>query len=324
MLTQIQDTTVAAFHAGEQEMQARYGVREQLSELGKRVIRNHLIEQHRKFYEDLSFLFVGTVDEQNRPWASVLSGQPGFINSPDDKSLAINAGIIPGDPLQENLSAGVDIGLLGLMFNVRRRNRMNGTVRSVKDNGFEVEVVQSFGNCPKYIQQRDFFVPDSIEDNKTQIRVFKENHISVHEKKLIEKSDTLFIASQYSDEQAKANQGVDVSHRGGKPGFVGIEDDRTLLIPDFTGNNFFNTLGNLLLNPKAGLLFMDFDKGHLLYMTGETEIVFSGKELDSFQGAERLIRFTLDESILLEKALPYQWQLKEYSKFLKGTGSWNR
>ena len=71
---------------------------------------------------------------------------------------------------------------------------------------------------------------------------------------------------------------VDVSHRGGKPGFVRVGDDGTLTIPDFVGNFLFNTLGNLLLNPRAGLVIADFGTGDMLFLSGVTEIVWSGPE----------------------------------------------
>jgi uncharacterized protein len=115
---------------------------------------------------------------------------------------------------------------------------------------------------------------------------------------------------------------VDVSHRGGKPGFVRVSDDRTLMIPDFSGNLHFNTIGNLLLNPNAGLLFLDFDHGDLLYLTGCVEIVWQGKEVDSYASAERLLHFYLTRGYRAEGSLPLRWSAPEFSPFLKNTGTW--
>ena len=76
----------------------------------------------------------------------------------------------------------------------------------------------------------------------------------------IARSDTLFVATQAPAEAAgpdvQTSRGADVSHRGGRPGFVKLEDELTFLVPDFTGNFFFMTLGNLQLNPRAGVLFI--------------------------------------------------------------------
>ena len=53
-----------------------------------------------------------------------------------------------------------------------------------------------------------------------------------------------------------AGEGLDSSPRGGRPGFVQVADERTLLIPDVTGNNRLDTLENLLVDPRIGLLFL--------------------------------------------------------------------
>ena len=82
--------------------------------------------------------------------------------------------------------------------------------------------------------------------------------------------------------------GVDISHRGAPPGFVTIEEDGALVIPDYNGNGFFNTLGNLLLQPKAGLLFPNFETGEALQLTGATAVVWEGPQIAQHKGAERV------------------------------------
>ena len=101
-----------------------------------------------------------------------------------------------------------------------------------------------------------------------------------------------------------------------------IADERYLTFPDLSGNNHFNTLGNLQLNPRAGLLFIDFKNGDLLYLTCSAEIIWDSEELKYFTGGERLLRFTLDEGMLIEGAMPVRWNLLEYSPNLELTGSW--
>ena len=64
-----------------------------------------------------------------------------------------------------------------------------------------------------------------------------------------------------------AAYGADISHRGGRPGFVRVDGD-VLTIPDFRGNRYFNTLGNLIAEPRASLLFVDFETGDLLQLQG--------------------------------------------------------
>lgn len=78
-------------------------------------------------------------------------------------------------------------------------------------------------------------------------------------------ADTFFVASAHLDGPA------DVSHRGGRPGFVEFKDS-VLCIPDYAGNNMFSTLGNFALNPRAGLVFVDFESDRRLQITGNVRL----------------------------------------------------
>lgn len=147
--------TAPTFHEGERAVQARVGVQERLAELGPRVIRDFMPDQHRAFFEQLPFVIAGTVDARGQPWASVLVQPPGFMRSPQPRQLDVRARPLPGDPLAAHLAEGAAIGLLGLEPHTRRRNRMNGVVRRLGASGFSVDVRQSFGNCPNYIQARE-------------------------------------------------------------------------------------------------------------------------------------------------------------------------
>ncbi|TQV82295.1 pyridoxamine 5'-phosphate oxidase family protein [Denitrobaculum tricleocarpae] len=305
------------FHAGEQEAQERAGVRDRAERAGG-MIRDHMPEQHRDFFAQLETLFVGHVDQQGRPWASLLTGESGFIASDDPTQLQIQADILEGDPLRDSLQEGMDVGLLGLEFHSRRRNRMNGKLHSLRPGAFSVKVAQSFGNCPRFIQTRHLVARTGWRSGKqTRARV-----IGSAQRRLIEQADTFFIATQFSEGKGEAAEGVDVSHRGGKPGFLRIDGDAQILWPDFRGNALFNTIGNILLNPRCGLLLVDFEGGDLLYMTGQTEVIWEGPEVEAFDAAERLLRFTVEELIHLEDALPVKWEFEAYSRVLEKTGSW--
>lgn len=309
------------FHAGELAIQARLGVQEQMDKQGRRIIRAFLPEQHRQFFAHLPYVIVGTVDASGHLWASILVGQPGFLSSPDDRTLRVAAKPLLGDPLALILTKGIDIGLLGIELHTRRRNRINGVVTTTHTEGFEIRVGQSFGNCPQYIQARMYelneFDPTSPKP-VNEITAFSEL-----ERKTIASADTFFIATAYQDELAENAGGVDVSHRGGKPGFVRIDDNQTLTIPDFSGNFHFNTFGNLALNPHAGLLFVDFEQGDLLYLTGTAEVIWEGEEISTYAGAERLLRFRLERGYRVEGSLPLRWSAPEFSPYLHDTGSWS-
>ncbi len=318
--------TTPTFHTGELAVQQRVGVAARMADFGPRVIRDLMPDQHRDFFEQLPFVIVGTVDAAGQPWASVLAAPPGFIESPDAYTLELQAQPLAGDPLQQTLVDGAFIGLLGLEPHTRRRNRMNGTVQGVSATGFSVQLQQSFGNCPKYIQARE---PVYLPGKTVTPVMHSGTELDAVARRMIEAADTLFIASAYSGDASSTGDvadvgaagGVDVSHRGGKPGFVRVDADGTLTLPDFVGNFFFNTLGNLTVNPRAGLLFIDFDSGDLLYLAVKAEIVWDGPELQAFKGAQRLLRFKVQAMQRNESALPLRWGPTSLSPFLEAVSN---
>lgn len=298
-----EDTEGSPFHRGEQQLQARAGKRAAVETLGRRVIRDYMPEQHRRFYARLPFLVVGAVDSVGNPWATLLAGSPGFISSPDSQTLRIDAQPAEGDATREALQPGQAVGLLGIELNTRRRNRMNGHVIEQRARGFSVQVDQAFGNCPQYIHSRHVLPVESTQHLVRETRPF--DGLPLAAVKLVQSADTLFVAS-HLDAQHESG-GVDVSHRGGPPGFVQVED-HVLTVPDYPGNNHFNTLGNFLLNPRGGLVFPDFDSGDLLQLTGTVELLpaehAAVTKLDEAIGAWR---FTVSHGRWLRHALPYRF-----------------
>lgn len=338
------------FHTGEREIQTRLGVRDKMETIGRRFIRQYMPDQHRQFYQQLPFLILGSLDDQERPWASVVTGEPDFIHSPDEVTLVVNACPLPGDPLNDNLHEGSELGLLGIDLATRRRNRMNGRVSALTRrgtgaiapippipsialnlpdppnllSGFTITVTQSFGNCPQFIQKRQLhWLPERLAATHLKPQRYKQFTPSMGE--LVTQADAFFIATSYCDrtQPERVNQGVDVSHRGGKPGFVRLDNERTFTFPDFAGNNFYNTIGNLSLNPKVGVLFIDFEQGHLLTITGHAEIIWDQAAVAAYSGAERLVRITVDEMVYLPEILPFRWQFEDYSPSLGFTGEWS-
>jgi predicted pyridoxine 5'-phosphate oxidase superfamily flavin-nucleotide-binding protein len=320
----------APFHAGEIALQRRAGVHERLAEIGDRVIRDHMPEQHRELFRKLPTLIVGSVDEQRRPWASILIGRPGFIRDPDAYRLRIAARPGHGDLLCEHLLPGATLGLLGLEPQTRRRNRMNGRVMRIDERGFEVEVEQSFGNCPQYIQAR---TPEWIGDASAfeEARPVEQGgaHLGDPAKALVRAADTFFIATAAAPTESAEtprNAGADVSHRGGRPGFVRVDDmphGSVLTVPDFRGNHYFNTLGNIVAHPFAGLLFIDYDSGGLLQLGGRALVIEGGEEVRRIEGAQRLLRIAVERSVWSPGALPLRWSAPEPAPQLAATGVWS-
>lgn len=307
------------FHAGELAAQERAGKRERMAAVGGRVIRGEMPDQHREFFAQLPFLLLGAVDAAGTPWATVLAGSRGFARSPDPTHLRIDARPLPGDPLADALDAGASVGLLGIELHTRRRNRMNGIVSASDEAGLTVAVEQSFGNCPRYIQLRDFSL---VALPATPLPARRGEALDEAAIALLRGTDTLFIAT-YHDADAHTG-GADVSHRGGRPGFIRVDGERTLTFPDFNGNNLFNTVGNLVANPRAGIVVPDFGGGSLLHVGGRAEVIWDGPEVESFAGAERLVRLHVEQVVRRPGVLPLRWTFREYSPVLEATGSWKQ
>jgi uncharacterized protein len=294
------------FHAGELDAQALAG--ESSRGAG---IRDFMPDQHRDFFALLPYLFATGRDAQGKPIATMLTGPEGFVNSPSPNELAIAALPASGDPADAALGVGAPIGLLGLDLRTRRRNRANGTIRERGGSSLKVVVSQSFGNCAKYIQVRQHtFAPASAPTTEEL------GGLDAAASTLIAQSDTLFIASG-------SESGLDISHRGGRPGFVRIEGGR-LSVPDFAGNSYFNTFGNLLREPATSLLFLDFAKGDLLQLQGVAEIVWSGPELAGLDGAKRLLHVEVTRAWRRKAALPLRWGEPEPAPTTLATGSWRQ
>ncbi len=308
-----------AFHPGEQALQARVGVRERMAAVGAMVLRDHMPDQHRELFERLPTLLLGTLDEQGQPWATMLAGPPGFVHTPDGQHMQIATAPDSADPVLTQLAPGAAVGVLGLEPHTRRRNRMNGRVTAFGDQGqgqgqglgqgLGVEVVKSFGNCPKYIQARQPGLRSALVAPGPVQRLGAELDAAAVAR--VQHADTLFIASASAPRPgAGTSEGVDVSYRGGEPGFVHVAHTAggvVLSLPDYPGNQFFNTLGNLALHPLAGLLVVDYEEGGLLHIAAQAEVLWDDAARAPWPGAQRVLRLTVQRALWRPQVLPWRW-----------------
>jgi len=295
--------TPSPFHHGEQEVQERLGVRD-IESWARKVVRDHLPEQHREFYTSLPFLVVAARDKKGRPWVTLLDGAEKFITSPDARHLVIESKPAQGDALEDAFVIDADVGILGIELATRRRNRVNGRIFGNDQEAITFRVDQSFGNCPQYIREREWRRVDGTPSGKPT----SSSLLTSSQREWIESADTFFIASGYRGEGESDTYGMDASHRGGDRGFVQVLDDVTLRFPDYAGNNHYNTIGNLVLDPRAGYLFIDFETGSLLQLTGTTSIDWGSEELAKFPGARRLVTLDIKEIIELPAAVGLRWE----------------
>lgn len=306
--------TGSPWHAGEVRLQEQVGVAERMEVFGRKVIRDYMPDQHRAFYQQLPFIVAGAVDAQGKPWATLLEGPEGFVSSPDPQQLLIRTDLNGDDPAKPGFTSGGAIGLLGIELHTRRRNRLNGVIRQATAGQLEVAVEQSFGNCPQYIQLREYTRVDEPSGGRRDSTVLDADTIA-----MIEQADTFFVASYVEHENGQRS--VDVSHRGGRPGFVRVEGNR-LTIPDYAGNLHFNTLGNLLVNPVAGLLFVDFITGNVLQLCGRADVILDSPLITAFEGAERIWTLEVQQVVVRPAAISLRWAFHEYAPTSLMTGTW--
>jgi predicted pyridoxine 5'-phosphate oxidase superfamily flavin-nucleotide-binding protein len=259
-----------------------------------------------RFLSAQQLAVLSTMDAEGRVWASMRSGPPGFLRALDERTVEISGYSHHDDPLLANLAAHAEAGMIVIHLAARHRVRLNGEAQAHPDGRLTLHTQQVYGNCPQYIQARA--VTGDREVTPIPARFGK--GLDPRQRHSIEQADTLFIATVHP------HSGADASHRGGRPGFVCVENQTRLLFPDYRGNNMFNTLGNILSNPRTGLLFPDFQSGSALQLSGRARILWDDPRMKQFEGAQRLVEFDVERVIELPEATRLRFKFQGYSPML--------
>lgn len=291
------------WHEGELEVQHRAGVASKAEELTG-MIRTALPPSAQAFLSQRQFAVVSTIDKEGAIWASVLTGEPGFISVPDPRSIEARGGWVSSDPLVANLERNSNLGMLVIDFATRRRMRANGLATIRDGERLLLQLQQAYSNCPRYIQAR---TPYSVLPPTNAVSISSKN-LTEAQRDWIRSSDTFFIATAHPE------RGADASHRGGSPGFVRVEGDR-LIIPDYNGNSIFNTLGNIHVYPRGGLLFVNFESGRTLQLSGAVNINWDTEAARRFNRAERLLEVQIGKVIETENGSRLAFRFDSYSPF---------
>lgn len=297
------------FHSGERTVHDLLGV-QKIANSASTMIQQTLPKKFMNFLNGQNSFVMSSMDQRGRVWSSFLAGNPGIIQAIEADIVKINTKINEGDPLFLNILQHKEVGILVIDFASRIRIRINGKVSIVyPDGNFEIKIEQVFGNCPKYIQARrfEYKAVEEIVNKKLHPR----NTLNKKQQNWISESDTFIIASASSEEK------MDISHRGGMPGFVHVINEKTIIFPDYAGNMLFNTLRNIVQNPNVGLLFFDFNTGGTLQTTGEASIIWNIDKdiLSKFPGAQRLVQFQIIEVHEAPCYESYNWEFLNYSTF---------
>lgn len=293
------------FHCGELKAQKRAGVRLP-DDFANKMYKNFVPKTALGFLQQQPIVFLASIDSSGRVWASIIHGEPGFVDLEDERKLVIAGYTPPEDPLLKNVYDNGHIGALFMDFSNRRRLRVNGKATFDHDK-LVICSEQVYGNCPKYITTRTF--QSNMNNEKPVVTTFLTNQLNVDQMQWIETSDAFFIASTNNKKE------MDASHRGGNPGFVKVLNENSLLFPDYFGNNMFNTLGNIEVNAHVGLIFIDFKTRKTMQMTGRAKVLWEEGASIDFPGAERMVFLEIDNVIESNNVLSYTAELLELSPF---------
>ncbi|MFB6892852.1 pyridoxamine 5'-phosphate oxidase family protein [Kitasatospora sp. NPDC056327] len=290
-------STGTPYHPGERAAQARAGRTDRADHSG-RAVGGTVPAVAARFLTGRRVLVAGAADADGRLWATQLSGPAGFLRAAGERTVTVAARPAGDDPLAAALAGPAEIGTIALDPAGRRRMRVNG--RSVPDGrgGLVITAEQVYANCPKYIRRRD---PADRPGAGLPRRVAAGGALSTAQQLTAATADTFFVATTGPDGR------MDASHRGGPPGFLRVLGPDRLRWPDYPGNSMFMTLGNLELDPRAGLLLPDWETGGALLVTGEARTDWSDPAAAGLPGAERVVDLTVTGVVELADATPLTW-----------------
>ncbi|MFF7181281.1 pyridoxamine 5'-phosphate oxidase family protein [Streptomyces sp. NPDC008121] len=296
---------MGVYHHGERSVQERAGLLDHAG-FSSGAIKSEIPDIAVDFLAQQPMLVIGAADDHGALWASLLTGAPGFLTATGPASLTVDAAPPAGDPLHPALTRPARLGMIAIEPATRRRMRMNGTA-SPHGTGLHVDLDQVYANCPKYIQKRTpttaptADAPDPTRRHGTEL--------TPGQLAFVARTDTFFIATADRDGNA------DASHRGGHPGFLQALSPTRLRWPDYVGNAMFGTLGNLEVNPRAGLLLPDWSTGTLLQLTGTATVDWDPGHAAAVPGAQRIVEFTVEHAVQSDHASPLRWTAPQYSRF---------
>lgn len=288
MMSENHRPAVVGFHDGELAVQQRAGVQAEAARLSGMLEPVGLRRGVAAFLTDRSFAVITGRDAADRLWISPLTGRPGFLQASSPTTLTVHTALPDGDPLHD-LPPGQSVGLIVIEFAARRRVRINGILNRASADQLVVDVEQAYGNCPQYIQQR--FVAPEAGGTAGPRDIRRGAALGEDDVDLIRSADTFFLGTTHPE------RGKDASHRGGPPGFVRVEGN-DLWWPDYPGNNMFNSFGNLEIDPTAALLFLDFDTGRTVHLSGTAGIEWDPGDSPGDDGhTGRRARFTIERVV---------------------------
>lgn len=298
------------YHQGELQVQELAG-ESMIAVRNGRIVKNEIIKGAIPFLEKQPMIIVSSADRNQKVWISALMGQEGIASVQDTQHIQLLSSKIKSahtDIFYANALQHPQVGMLFIELSSRRRYRINGSL-SPHEEGYLIDVKEAYANCPKYIQKQR---RKADNDEVSSPTLFAGNYLDKYASEMIRHADTFFVGSM------NAAGNLDASHRGGNKGFVEIIDHQHLRIPDYSGNSMYNTLGNFVDHPQAGLLFLNLTSGTALQLSGKAKIETqknSVRDLALSGGTGRFWTFEIEEWIRTENHHQQQWIWEENSPY---------
>ncbi|KAK3316091.1 hypothetical protein B0H66DRAFT_277377 [Apodospora peruviana] len=269
---------------------------------------------------------VGTLDVQGRPWTSLLGGEKGFAR-PVAKNVLAMQSLVDSvhDPVVRAFFSGagekgeeiarLETGKMmsGLSVDLETRDRVkvagkmvvascaasNNEVGVMRKMQMAMVVEEALGNCPKYMNRKEIRAhlprPELVSDGELPL--------PPQALKLLEKADMFFLSTTNGET-------MDTNHRGGEAGFVRVlsndAEEVVLVYPEYSGNQLYQSLGNLQVRPLIGVVVPDYETSDVLYLTGETELLVGGKAAEMMPHAKVVVKIIVKEARFVRDGLSFR------------------
>ncbi|KAF2128863.1 oxidoreductase-like protein [Dothidotthia symphoricarpi CBS 119687] len=290
--------------------------------------------------QNAPLLALGTLDSKSRPWTALWGGIVGFteilgggyigtktlVNSKNDPVVQALVGDVNWGMTLQQQEGGKMIAGLTIDLITRKRVKIAGKMvagtlkkeeiesesteeqkGAVPDTHAQIQLImkieQSLGNCPKYLNQ--YKIEPALLSSEL---VSQGPELSDAGKALIEQCDMFFLTTSTQID-------MDTNHRGGLPGFVRIISSNQIIFPEYSGNRFYQSLGNLLANDRIGLTFPNYETGEVLYTTGTATILVGTDAARLLPGSNLAVQIRLEETIFVKRGLPFRGERKLRSPY---------
>lgn len=298
-------------HEGELHVQRMRNAPDDQSSYISGAINDEMSLQHVDYYRQLQFLPLSALDASGTPWVTILCNPK--ITAPSNTLLHVTARVNTADPFVAAVSSSTKkpIQFAGVGIDFRRRSRAkiagaveSATVTTVSEGEQQLRIAlqtnEHMGNCPKYITIRQL-----RQLRRTPITASFQKHLPTPARELLEKASTIFISTRHHDQDERESD-MGCNHRGGPKGFVRYFEDENgghLVLPDYSGNRFYQSLGNVETDPVMGLAIPDFTTGDLLQVSGRARNLFNEQAEKIMPGATLITLVSVDSAFLTRGAL---------------------